>query len=161
MSCADDCAQVVGILNAVKNDEKFSRGGDLVQFGVFLLRPERDDPLMRLHAGKAIESAAILESYGRSCDSGEVDDFLQAMTSGSASHEDAFEGALCPKRFGDGVNSDENGQTLMIPPGSTHWDQPSAGVDKGALPASSGTDKPLLKRFVKFAMAAIMVMATN
>jgi hypothetical protein len=71
---------------------------------------------MRFNSRKAVERTPILKSYRRSRAAGEVDDFLQAMTSRPASHEDALEGAFCPKRFSDGMNSDENGQTLIIPP---------------------------------------------
>ena len=71
---------------------------------------------MRFHSGKAVECAPILEPHRRSRAAGEVDNFLQAMASGSASHEDTLQRAFCPKRFSDGMNSDENGQTLIIPP---------------------------------------------
>ena len=115
MGGADDRAEIVRIFDAVQDDEEFGRGGDIFEFGVLLFSSERDDSLMRFDAGEAIERATILKADRRAAFAREIDDLLQAMAARSASDEDAIEGALCPQRFDNRVDSNQNSQLSIIP----------------------------------------------
>lgn len=105
MGGADNCPEIVRIFDAIEDDEEFGGGRDVVQIGVLLFGAERDDSLMRFHAGETIERAAVLKPYGGVSGAGEIDDFLQAVASGTAGDEDAFEGTPGAQGFDDGVNS--------------------------------------------------------
>ena len=67
------------------------------------------------NAGQTIESAALLKPYGSAGGARKIDDFLQSVAAGAASHEDAFERTPGSQGFDYGVNSNQDGQTSIIP----------------------------------------------
>ena len=89
----DDRAKVVGIFDTVQDNEEFSRGGDIVKFGVLLFSSERNYSLVGFDAGEPIQCATILETDRRTAFARKVDDFLQAMSARAPSDEYAIERA--------------------------------------------------------------------
>jgi hypothetical protein len=115
VSGANDGAQVVRIFDSVQHDQKFGSGGDVFELRVFLFGTESDDTLMGLGAGETVQRASVFETHGRFVGSGEVDDFLEAMAPGATRDDDAFERAFCAQSFGDGMNTNQDGQLSIIP----------------------------------------------
>jgi hypothetical protein len=115
MGGADNSPEIVRIFYTIEDDEEFGGGSNVVQLSVLFFGAKCDNSLVRLDAGETVERAAIFEPDGSVGGAGEIDDFLEAMASGAAGDQDAFEGTLRAQRFGDGMNSNQDGQMPIIP----------------------------------------------
>ena len=105
MGRADDGAQIVGIFDAVEQDEKLSGGRKLRELGVTLAGGESDDALVGSGFAGAVESLPRLIAHGDIGLFGEVDDELDLGAAGTFGDEDSFDGLTGAERLGDGMDS--------------------------------------------------------
>ncbi len=102
---ADDGAEIVGIFNAVEQDEKLGGGGKFGELGVALAGGEGDDTLVGRGFTGAVESFAGLVANGHVRLFSEVNDELHLRAAGAFSDQNSLDGLTGAERLGDGMDT--------------------------------------------------------
>ncbi len=110
---ADDGAQVVGVFDAVEQDDDATVAGWIgVSENVFeraggACGDDGDDALVIFGVGEAVELAAVFEADGDALFSCELNNFFYAGVLAAFGDNNAVDGALGLKGFADGVDAGE------------------------------------------------------
>jgi hypothetical protein len=113
-SCTDDGAEVVGVFNAIEENDEADLTFGLVGASENVFEScggsgsgHGDYALMLAGAGEAIQLAAIFEADGDAALAGKLDDLFNAGILAALGDEDAVEGGAGFESFADGVNASE------------------------------------------------------
>lgn len=110
---ADDGSEVVGIFDAIEQDEQLGAGDDIFEPNVALRGSEGHDTLVRRAIRGTVERLARLEAHGDGTLASQVDDLLKTGATGSARDQHAVERAAGAQRFLDGVDAGEQAARLV------------------------------------------------
>src|SRR4029077_8191407 len=96
---ADDCAQVVGIFDAVEQHNQVRVLDGLLISGIAMGRPDGDNPLVRGAVCDAIQSFTRLEPHRNIALAAELDDLRESWAPGPAGDQHAIERSPGRNRF--------------------------------------------------------------
>ena len=105
MGGADDGAEIMGIFNAVKQDEKLGGGRKFRKLGVALTGGKGDDTLVGGGFAGAVESLSWLVANRDIRLFSEVNDQLHLRATGAFGDQNAFDGLTGAERLGDGMDT--------------------------------------------------------
>jgi len=103
----------VRVLDSVEHNQQLRLGRNRREIRILLRCSERDYSLMRFGARQTVERPPIFETDGSSGLPGQINHLLHTLTGKAFRDQYPLEWAFRPKRFNDGVNSNENGQIRL------------------------------------------------
>jgi len=105
MGGADDGAEIMGIFNAVKQDEKLGGGRKFRKLGVALTGGKGDDTLVGGGFAGAVESLSWLVANRDIRLFSEVNDQLHLRATGAFGDQNTLDGLTGAERLGDGMDT--------------------------------------------------------
>ncbi len=110
----DNGSEVVRVLDAVQDHQKFRALGDLIERDVPVRRAQRYDALVRGAAGQPVQSLARLETHGHGKLVTEFDDFLDARPGKAFGYENAGKRATGAERLKNRMDTDAGRHLTMM-----------------------------------------------
>ena len=112
MSRSNNGPQVVGILNAVEENQQLGSRKDTVEFGIALCGSVSYYALVCGAVGSAIKRLARLEAHRYGTLASEIDDFLETRPTGAASDQNSIERTSRAQRFTYRMNAGQKAAGL-------------------------------------------------